>query len=131
MLVSPIRVLAFDVFGTVVDVRDSLRRETAAFGARIGIVRDWHDFADRWRQAYPAAVADINAGTAPWRSVDAINNQSLDDLLRAAGLMNVPAHDRTFLRGAWRRLARWSDAIEALNRLKSRFKIVALTNGNQ
>ena len=50
---TEIKALAFDVFGTVVDWRGSIIRETQELGRIKGIDIDWEAFTDSWRASSP------------------------------------------------------------------------------
>jgi 2-haloacid dehalogenase len=127
------KVLAFDVFGTVVDWRSSIAIESAVFLARIG--RDDIDpaaFTDAWRFRYLGAMRAFAASGRSFTVLDVLHREMLDDTLRAEGidpnsLGGELLQDWTF---AWRRLAPWPDSVEGLNRLKRVFPIVTLSNGN-
>lgn len=126
-------VLAFDVFGTVVDWRTSIARESAVFLARIGR----HDldpaaFADAWRFRYIDVMAAYAASGRGFVTLDVLHREMLEEALRAEGI--DPASLDTALlddwNQAWSRLDPWPDSVEGLLRLKARFPIVTLTNGN-
>ena len=101
MTVDPVKVLAFDVFGTVVDVRGSLSRALSEYGARQGLVADWAAVADRWASGHDAAVAEVHDGRRAWEPVDALNRSVLDRVLDVQGLGCVSEADRAELNGAW------------------------------
>ncbi|WP_029112119.1 haloacid dehalogenase type II [Mycobacterium sp. URHB0044] len=124
------KVLAFDVFGTVVDWRTSIIGELDAFGERHGLQRDWAAFADDWRGGYPEAMDRVRRGDLPWMRIDALHRVILDDLLRKAGIDSVPEEDVDDLNRAWHRLDPWPDSVAGLTRLKQRFVITTLSNGN-
>jgi 2-haloacid dehalogenase len=128
--VSDPRVLAFDVFGTVVDWRSSIIGELNGFGERHGRERDWATFADDWRGGYPAAMDRVRRGDLPWMRIDALHRGILDDLLRRAGIDSVSDEDIDHLNRAWHRLDPWPDSVAGLTRLKRRFVITTLSNGN-
>jgi 2-haloacid dehalogenase len=130
MLYDRVKALAFDVFGTVVDVRGSLLRELTEFGNRQGVTADWASFADAWLSGYTAAVADVRAGRRVWEPVDAMNRSNLDRLLVERGLGSVADAERVSLNDSWLRLSPWPDALEGLRRLRGRFRVVTLANGN-
>ena len=128
--VSQIEVLAFDVFGTLVDWRTSIAREAAAVFATAG--RDDIDpagFADAWRGLYQPAMEAVRSGKRPFTRLDVLNRETLDVLLAAHDVVldDEAAQDFAF---AWRRLEPWPDALEGLTRLKARWPIVTLSNGN-
>jgi len=124
------RALAFDVFGTVVDWRGSIIGELEMFGENQGLAEDWATFADDWRAGYPAAMNRVRTGELPWLKIDALHHLILDDLLDRAGIDAVPEGDVDELNRAWHRLDPWPDSVEGLTRLKRRFIITTLSNGN-
>jgi 2-haloacid dehalogenase len=124
------KALAFDVFGTVVDWRGSIIGELEMFGEKHGVAEDWPQFADDWRAGYPAAMDRVRKGDLPWLKIDALHRLILDDLLDAAGIGNVPDADVAELNLAWHRLDPWPDSVDGLTRLKRRFVITTLSNGN-
>ena len=125
-----IKALVFDVFGTVVDWRTSIIREVRAFGEGHGIAGDWAGFADRWREGYTSGMAHVNAGKDTWKKVDDIHRTRLDILLGELDLPGVPEHEIVELNRAWHRLDPWPDSVAGLSRLKSKFVIATLSNGN-
>ena len=78
----PPRVLAFDVFGTVVDWRSSIAREAAAFFAKVGVTGiDPHAFADAWRSLYQPAMEECRSGRRPYTRLDVLNRETLEDAM--------------------------------------------------
>lgn len=124
------RVLAFDVFGTVVDWRSSIIGELTRFGEAHGVQHDWATFTDEWRGGYPAAMDRVRNGELPWTRLDALHRGILDDLLDRAGITSIPEADLDALNRAWHRLDPWPDSVAGLTRLKGRFIITTLSNGN-
>jgi len=127
------KALAFDVFGTVVDWRSSIARESAPFLALIG--RDDLDpqrFADGWRARYVPAMAAVTQGKRDFVLLDTLHREMLIDLLRHHDV-DPATLDRELLDDwtrAWHRLDPWPDTVAGLTRLKARFPIVTLSNGN-
>lgn len=127
------KALAFDVFGTVVDWRSSIGRDAAPRLAALGRTGiDSSAFADAWRARYLPAMAAVRDGRRPWTLLDVLHREMLEDTLRAfaidpAGLGENMLADWT---DAWHRLDPWPDAVAGLIRLKARFPIVTLSNGN-
>ena len=124
-----IRVLAFDVFGTVVDWRSSIIDELSEFGNQLGLQQDWAAFADAWRAGYVPAMDAVRRGELPWTRLDDLHRMILDGLLRDAGI-SAAEDDVDHLNRAWHRLSPWPDAVAGLHRLKARFTITTLSNGN-
>ena len=127
------KVLAFDVFGTVVDWRSSIVGECAKFLRQIDRSDlDPASFADVWRFRYIKAMAAYAASGRDFTVLDVLHREMLDDTLRAKGI--DPAKlDQSLLQDwtfAWRRLAPWPDSVAGLTRLKTGYPIVTLSNGN-
>ena len=125
---TSIRALVFDVFGTVVDWRGSIAREGEALSAAKGLSVDWRAFADAWRQGYQPAMA--RAMREEWANIDTLHRGILDEIRPRFGLGGLDEREIEHLNRVWHRLAPWPDAIEGLQRLKTRFTISTLSNGN-
>lgn len=130
MTMSGIRALAFDVFGTVVDWRGSIIREGEAFGRERGLAVDWAALADAWRAGYQPAMARVRSGELGWTRIDALHRMILDSLLPRFGLAGLSEADKAHLNRVWHRLDPWPDSVEGLARLRRRFVIATLSNGN-
>ena len=125
-----IAALTFDVFGTVVDWRSSLVREGEAFGRAHGLTVDWVRFADAWRGLYQPMLERVRSGSLPWTKLDDLHRMALDRLLAEFGIHKLPEADVDHLNRAWHRLEPWPDAVAGLTRLKRRFVLATLSNGN-
>lgn len=125
-----IKALAFDVFGTVVDWRSGIAREAAAAFAGIGRSDiDPAAFADAWRALYQPAMEACRSGARPYTRLDLLNRETLDALLDRHDL-TLDEAARQVLALGWRRLDPWPDAVPGITRLKARFPVVTLSNGN-
>ena len=125
-----IKALVFDVFGTVVDWRASIVREGEALSASKGWHVDWPAFADAWRAGYQPAMQRARSGEIAWTNVDGLHRGILDGLIPRFGLGSLDEVEREHLNRAWHRLDAWPDAVASLVRLKSRYVISTLSNGN-
>ncbi|WP_458318552.1 haloacid dehalogenase type II [Mycolicibacterium brisbanense] len=123
------RALAFDVFGTVVDWRSSIIAELETFGEQHGLQRDWPAFADAWRAGYAPAMDRVRRGELPWTRIDDLHRQILVSLLSEGGI-EAGDDEVDHLNRAWHRLNPWPDSVAGLTRLKDRFVITTLSNGN-
>lgn len=128
--VSQVKALVFDVFGTVVDWRGSITREVAAVGKRLGVEADWERFADRWRGGYSDGNRDLIDGNRPYLTADEMHRERLEILVEEFGIIGLSDADFDHLHKAWHRLDPWPDAVEGLTRLKSKYIIGTLSNGN-
>jgi 2-haloacid dehalogenase len=125
-----IKALVFDVFGTVVDWRSSLIREGELLGARKGLKADWPAFADAWRAGYRPAMDRVMRGDQGWANIDKLHREILDSLLPKFSLTGLDEAEKQHLNLAWHRLMPWPDSVPGLNRLKTRYVIATLSNGN-
>jgi 2-haloacid dehalogenase len=128
-----VKALVFDVFGTVVDWREGVARDLAAFLARHGAGPvDAHAVADAWRNRYQPAMEECRAGRRPFTRLDVLHRENLEAVLAERGidLTRVSADELDELNRAWHRLDPWPDAIAGLQRLKARYTIAPLSNGN-
>ena len=130
MSLSEVKALTFDVFGTVVDWRGSLIREVRELGRAKGIDVDWAEFADRWRGGYAPAMARVRSGELPWTKIDALHRMILDGLLEEFGITGLSEEEKGHWNRVWHRLAPWPDSVAGLSRLRSRFIVATLSNGN-
>jgi len=110
-----VQVLAFDVFGTVVDWRGGIIAELTAIAAERDLSLDAAAIADAWRKRYQPFLDRHRAG--------------LDEVVREFGLERLTEADLHRLVLAWHHLPPWPDAIAGLVRLRSRFVLATLSNG--
>lgn len=120
------RILAFDVFGTVVDWHGSIVAEMARLHPQV----DGAAFARAWRAGYRPAMARVMSGELGWTRIDELHRLILDDILPRFGLADLPETERRHLNRVWHRLSPWPDVVEGLQRLKRRHTLCTLSNGN-
>ena len=120
------KVLAFDVFGTVVDWHGSIAREVNAL--QLGV--DGGAFALAWRAGYQPAMRRVMSGELGWTRLDELHRMILNDVLHNFGINQLDESQLRHLNKVWHRLAPWPDSVAGLTRLKTRFTICTLSNGN-
>ena len=125
---KPIRVLLFDVFGTLVDWRASLIELAEATADRSGVQGDWAAVVDDWRRAYQPAMNRVLEGAA-WRDLDSLQRETLRDVLTQLGI-GLPAADQESLVRGWRQLRPWPDCRAGLDRLRRLYVTATLSNGH-
>ena len=125
-----VKALYFDVFGTVVDWRTSVARELESFGQARGIEADWTAFADDWRGLYQPSMEEVRSGRRPWANLDMLHRESLVTLLDRYGIQGLAEDEIDDLSRAWHRLDPWPDCVEGLTRLRTKFILATLSNGN-
>ena len=123
-------VIVFDTFGTVVDWRSSLIADLTAFGEKREISADWPALVDAWRAAYHPSMDRVRKGELPWTRLDDLHRASLDTLVTQFGIKGLTEQDLLHINLGWHRLNPWPDSVKGLTRLKSRFVIGPLSNGN-
>jgi 2-haloacid dehalogenase len=126
----PIKALLFDVFGTLVDWRESIAREAARILTPRGIAGDWHQLSDAWRAQYQPAMEEVRAGRLPFSKLDVLHRRNLDIVLTQFGLERVDEAARVELNLAWHRLDAWPDVASGLKRLREGYLLAPCSNGN-
>ena len=125
-----IKALAFDVFGTVVDWRSGVIREGKELDRKKNLGVDWAAFADEWRGRYAPSMDRVRQGEISWKNLDALHRDSLEELLDEFGVEGLTEEEKDRLNKAWHRLDPWPDSVPGLARLKERYIITTLSNGN-
>jgi len=127
---NDVKVLLFDVFGTLVDWHGSIAREVhGLLGAR-GIAVDGAAFATAWRDQYQPAMEEVRSARLPFSKLDVLHRHNLDIVLRAFGLDHVDEAARVQLNLAWHRLDAWPDVTPGLARLRLKYRLAPCSNGN-
>jgi 2-haloacid dehalogenase len=125
-----VQVLVFDTFGTVVDWRSAVIAEGEQLGRAKGLTVDWAAFADAWRGGYGPSMNRVRSGELPWTKLDVLHRMTLDQLLTRFKIEGLSEDEKKHLNRVWHRLKGWPDSVAGLTRLKKRFVISPLSNGN-
>jgi len=125
-----VKACVFDTFGTVVDWRSSVIAEAANWGKAKGLNVNWVDFTDRWRLAYAPAMDKVRKREIPWTNLDNLQLMILEDLLNQYKIEGLTEEEKVDWAHVWRRLKPWPDSVEGLTRLKRKYVISPLSNGN-
>jgi 2-haloacid dehalogenase len=125
-----VNALLFDVFGTVVDWRSGVIREGEQLGDDHDLDVDWADFADAWRKEYVPSMNRVREGDIPWKTIDELHRESLEDLLDRFGVEGLTEAEKAEFNHAWHRLDPWPDVIPGLQRLRCEYFVGTLSNGN-
>ncbi|OZC55531.1 haloacid dehalogenase, type II [Rhodococcus sp. 06-621-2] len=124
------KALTFDVFGTVVDYRRSITALGRGITSRTGIDVDWGQFADRWRGEYRPGMDAAMTSSDNWVHVDEIYREALKRLAPEFGLDALPPGEHESLANIWSNLTPWGDSVPGLHRLRSKYIVGTLSNGN-
>jgi 2-haloacid dehalogenase len=125
-----VKAMVFDTFGTVVDWRGSIIAEGITFGKAKGLTVDWGKFADRWRGGYAPSMEKVRTGELPWTKLDTLHRMLLDELLVEFKITGLTEAEKDHWNRVWHRLKPWPDSVAGLARLKKKFTIAPLSNGN-
>ena len=127
---TAIKALFFDVFGTLVDWRTSIAREAKAVLEPLGHKTDWLSFADAWRDEYQPGMEEVRAGRIPFSKLDVSHRRNLERILPRFGFTGLSEEVTAHLNCAWHRLDAWADVAPGLHRLKRKFLLAPVSNGN-
>ena len=125
-----VKALFYDVFGTLTDFRSSIAREAQAVLAPKGHALDWPAFADAWRGQYQPALEEVRSGRRPYCKLDILHRENLETVLQRFGVTGLSEDEKDALTFGWHRLDAWPDVPEGLARLKTKFWLAPLSNGN-
>jgi 2-haloacid dehalogenase len=129
--VSELKALVFDVFGTVVDWRTSLISDFTRWSGTRGIKADWTVLVDGWRAVYQTSMDEVRKHPERgYKILDTLHRESLEKLVAQLSITGLTDADLHHLTMGWHRLHPWPDAIAGLTRLKKKFIISPLSNGN-
>ena len=123
-----ITTLTFDIFGTVLDLTGSLEGPTGRFLNDVGSDMSGGEFYAQWRARQRIEQFQD--------SLMGLGHSGYLETCRRALVYTLRMNDIAFrseqadeLMKAWQLLSPHPDAVEGLRRLKSRFRVVALSNG--
>ncbi|HEV8422857.1 MAG TPA: hypothetical protein VGQ40_05890, partial [Chthoniobacterales bacterium] len=127
---TSIRAMFFDVFGTLVDWRTGVAREADRVLSPLGYSLDWTGFADAWRAEYQPGMEEVRSGRIPFSKLDVLHRHNLERFMPRFGLTDLSETVRHELTLAWHRLDAWPDVPAALKRLRKKFLLAPVSNGN-
>jgi len=125
-----IKALVFDVFGTLVDWRTSIAKESQRLLSPLGLTTDWHAFADNWRNEYQPAMEKVRSGQRGFCKLDELHRGNLDTVLERLGWQQVDEATRQKLNLGWHRLDQWAEVQQGLMRLRQQFVLAPCSNGH-
>jgi 2-haloacid dehalogenase len=128
--ISGVKVLAFDVFGTTVDWCSGVAREAKRILAPQGYDFDWMEFAVRWRKEYQPAMEEVRKGDRGYVVLDQLHYEMLEPVLFEYRVEGLSEADKQELAYAWRKLDPWPDTLAGMQRLRAKYTLAALSNGN-
>jgi 2-haloacid dehalogenase len=123
-------IIAFDVFGTLVDWRSSIAAALARVGGRAGLSADWPAVAAAWRSRYRPTLNRVISGGLAFQPLDVLHRTMLDEVTAEHHLQALGEADRHELVRAWYDLAPWPDTVPGLHALRERHILTPLSNGS-
>ena len=127
---TSVRAMFFDVFGTLVDWRTGVAREAERALQPLGYNLDWTAFADAWRGEYQPGMEEVRSGRIPFSKLDVLHRRNLERFMPRFGMRNLSDEVLRELTLAWHRLNAWPDVPVALKRLRKKFLLAPVSNGN-
>jgi 2-haloacid dehalogenase len=125
-----VKALFYDVFGTLVDWHGSIAREAEAILKPLGYALDWPGFAVAWRGEYQGAMEEVRAGRIPFSKLDVLHRRNLEITLKRFCVAGLTEDQKRDLNLAWHRLDAWPDVSPGLARLKRKYLLAPVSNGN-
>jgi 2-haloacid dehalogenase len=129
-MAEPLQAILFDVFGTLVDWRTSVTRQLATFGRERNVDIAWERVADDWRAEYQPSMDAVRSGRRNWTILDELHRESVERVLARHGIIDLDEQTLVELARFWHRLDPWPDVVPGLSRLRTRFTVGTLSNGN-
>jgi len=129
-MISEVTTLAFDIFGTVLDLTGSMTPPSRRLLERKGASVSPETFWDQWRarqriEQYQDSL--MHLGHSGYLETC---RRALVYCLRLNGIAFTDEEVRDLMH-AWQGLTPHTDCAEGLRRLKAKFRLVALSNGEQ
>jgi 2-haloacid dehalogenase len=124
------KALLFDVFGTLVDWRTSIARESEQVLKPLGVAVDWLAFADAWRGEYQGAMDQVRDGQIPFCKLDVLHRRNLELVMPRFNISGIAENALQYLNLAWHRLDAWPDVPPGMSRLRRRHLLAPCSNGN-
>ncbi len=128
--VDGVKAMVFDVFGTLVDWRTCVARESRTILEPMGYKLDWIAFANAWRAEYQPGMEEIRAGRKPFSRLDVVHRGMLDRVRPRFGLESLDEPTLHNLNLVWHRLDAWPGVTAGLHRLRRKFMLGPCSNGN-
>lgn len=129
MAFSDLKALAFDVFGTVVNLAGSIAEKGDGLIRTWGFQANWHAVTAAWLDGYKGMIEQVGEGEVGWAHADTLALRSLDKALLGTQLLEVSENQKAELLGLWGDLKPYPDVRQGLLKLRTKYFTFALTNG--
>lgn len=122
-----VKVLTFDVGGTVFDWYGGVTRAVHDLASTKGAEIDASAFAIGWREMFFETLAKVRSGALPRMNADGIHRVTLDTVAEQYPALALTDDEKDALTDVWHHLSAWPDANPAIQRLRSKYTVVVLT----
>ena len=127
--IAKVKALTFDLFGTVLNLGDSLTPFIADFLKGVGTDFDAGQFWDQWRYRQRIEQYQDTIMMLGHSGYLETSRRALVYTLRRNGL-EVSAEEVAHMMQAWQELNPYPEVVDALRRLATQYRLVALSNGD-
>jgi 2-haloacid dehalogenase len=124
---ADVKVLTFDVGGTVFDWHSAVTRAVTELSSSKGVELDASAFAIGWRELFFDTLAQVRSGVLPRMNADGIHRLTLDTVADRYPELALSDDEKDDLTDVWHSLQAWPDANPAIQRLRSKYTVVVLT----
>jgi 2-haloacid dehalogenase len=125
--IASVKVLVFDVGGTVFDWHGSIREEVAALAEERSVQCDPSAVAIDWRRRMFVLLEQMRAGQLQRTNADGLHRLALDEVLSRYPQLDLTPDERDGLNDVWHKLKVWPDFPEALVKLRASYTVIVLT----
>ena len=94
---SQIKVLAWDIGGTVFNWRGTIQKELETLSREQNVDLDIFQFASEWRYGMFDMLAKVRSGEIPRMNADQIHRKVLDDVIDSDGILSLSESERDVL----------------------------------
>jgi len=126
-LIEGIKVLTFDVGGSVFDWQSSTQAAVRKLAEERSVELDVPKFCFTWRRRMFECLSEVRHGKRPWQNADALHRSVLDELAEEYPNLELTSDDRDDLNEAWHRMGVWEDVPDALKQLREQYIVSILT----
>ncbi len=127
MAYESVKVLTFDVGGSVFDWQTAVREAVQSLAQKRDVEIDDHAFAMDWRVRMFQLLAQVRSKELGWLNADDLHRRALDDLAPNYEQLELSSEERDVLTMVWHRMDVWPDFPDALEALRQHYCVVILS----
>ncbi len=127
MAYESVKVLTFDVGGSVFDWQTAVREAVQSLAQKRDVEIDDHAFAMDWRVRMFQLLAQVRSKELGWLNADDLHRRALDDLAQKYEQLELSSEERDVLTMVWHRMDVWPDFPDTLEALRQHYCVVILS----